>query len=140
MNAPKREPLRGETPADERSVGDLFRELADETGALIRQEVKLATTEMSKKATDAAMQVAWIAVGALFGIVSLLTLLGALVLALGTLMALWQAALLVGIASGITAGALALKGITSLRKLDPMPRQTIQSIRENKSWVQQQVR
>ena len=38
---------------EDRSIGDLFSELANETGTLIRQEVSLAQAEMTKKATDA---------------------------------------------------------------------------------------
>ena len=39
---------------DERSLGDLFGELARDMGVLVRQEVGLATTEMTHKATHAA--------------------------------------------------------------------------------------
>lgn len=132
--------IEGGSPQDERSIGELFRELADETGTLIRQEVKLATTEMTKKATHAALQVALLGVAAVLGAVSMLTLLGALVLVLGTMFALWKAALLVGVVAAIVAIAIAMKGLMALRRLDPVPRQTLESIREDKSWIQQQVR
>lgn len=132
--------IEGGSHQDERSIGELFRELADETGTLIRQEVKLATTEMTKKATHAALQVALLGVAAVLGAVSMLTLLGALVLVLGTMFALWKAALLVGVVAAIVAIAIAMKGLMALRRLDPVPRQTLESIREDKSWIQQQVR
>ena len=37
---------------EERSLGELFSELASETGTLVRQEVALAQAEMTKKATS----------------------------------------------------------------------------------------
>jgi len=140
MSSLQREPLMGASSREERSVGELFTELAEETGTLIRQEVKLATTEMTQKASYAARQIAFMAAGALLGVVSLLALLGALVLALGTVMALWKSALLVGVVVAVIAVAIAMKGLTALRRLDPVPQQTLQTIREDKSWVQQQVR
>ena len=36
---------------EERSLGDLFSELASETSTLVRQEVALAQTELTQKAT-----------------------------------------------------------------------------------------
>ena len=39
---------------DERSLGELFGDLARETSTLVRQEVQLAKTEMSKKRRESA--------------------------------------------------------------------------------------
>ena len=52
---------------DERSIGDLFSELANETGTLIRQEVALAQAEITQKATDAGKNAASIAIGGFVG-------------------------------------------------------------------------
>ena len=51
----------------ERSIAQLFGDLATETGTLFRQEVKLATTEIAQKAADAGKQVAYVATGDLLG-------------------------------------------------------------------------
>ena len=46
--------MNNEVPMkEERSVGDLFAELANETGILIRQEIALAQAEMTAKVTRA---------------------------------------------------------------------------------------
>ena len=42
------------TPAGERPLGELFADLAHQTGALVRQEVRLARAEMSEKVEEAA--------------------------------------------------------------------------------------
>lgn len=125
---------------DDRSVGELFSELVNETGTLVRQEVKLATTEMSEKATYAGKQVAFIAFGALLGVVALLTLIAALVFGLATVIALWTSALIVGIVAALVAAVLAYKGVAGLRDMSLVPKQTVETLREDKQWVEQHVR
>lgn len=124
----------------ERSIGELFGELASETTTLVRQEVKLATIEITQKAAYAGHQAMFIAVGALLGMVGLLALCASLVLGLGTLIPLWISALVVGLVIGGVAYAVTQKGLTALKLMDPTPKHTIQSLQENKLWVQEKVR
>lgn len=125
---------------DDRSIGELFTDLANETGTLIRQEIHLASTEMSQKVTFAGRQVAYIAAGLLLGVVSLLALLGALVFGLATVFALWKSALVVGLVAAVIALAVIWKGVATLRDMKLAPRQTLLSIKEDKQWLQQQAR
>lgn len=115
-------------------------ELAGETTTLVRAEVKLATTEMTQKATDAGKQAAVVAAGSLLGAVSLLILLSALVLGLGTVIPLWASALLVGAVVGVVAFIVIQVGLTALKRVDPTPKQTIKSLQENRQWIQEQIR
>jgi hypothetical protein len=128
------------TATGERSVAELFRELASETGTLVRHEVELAALEMTHKATSAGRQLAFVAAGSLLAVVSLLTLLLALVLGLGTMLALWLAALLVGLVVAVIAFGVTAKGVAGLRSMDLKPKQTIQTIQDNQAWLQGQVR
>jgi hypothetical protein len=127
-------------PREDRSIGELFGELANETTTLVRNEIELAKVEITHKATYAGRQVAFVAGGGLLGVVSLLTLVAALVMGLGTLIALWLSALLVGAVIGAVAYAVAAKGIAGLRKLELTPQHTLHSLQENKSWAQRQIR
>jgi len=120
----------------DRSVADLLGDLARETGTLVRQEVKLATTEMTDKARVAGRQVAVMAGGAICGFVSLLTLVAALVRGIGTAIPLWASALIVGIGLAIVGGGLGVVGLVTLEHLDPRPRQSIREIEETTSWIQ----
>lgn len=131
---------RERSSGEERSVGELFGELADEMSTLVRQEIKLATTEMTQKANHAGKQATFIAIGGLLAVVSLITLAAALVLGLGKVVALWVSALIVGVVLAAIATAFVLKGVRSLQRMELAPRQTIETIKEDKSWVQQQVR
>ena len=49
---------------DDRSLGELFAELAQETSTLVRQEVELARVELSQKAARVGRDVASLVVGA----------------------------------------------------------------------------
>jgi len=140
MNSHVNKPPMASLSPRERSVGELFSELAVETSTLVRQEVKLATTELTQKATYAAKQGAFIAIGSVFGALSLFTLFGALVLGIGTVIPLWASVLLFGILFAAVASGLVIKGVTALRNADLAPKQTLQSIEENKSWILEQIR
>lgn len=134
------EPQAGSPRRDDRTVGELLASLVNETGTLVRQEIKLATTEMSAKASHAGKQAAYILFGALLGAVALLVLIAALVLGLATMIALWKSALLVGVVAAVVAALVAYKGVASLRDMSLVPQQTVESIREDKQWVEEQVR
>jgi len=126
--------------APERSVGELLSDLTNETTTLIRQEFRLATTELTQKATVTARQLAFIAAGALLGTLALLILLQSLVIGLSAYMPLWVSALIVGLVVGAAAGALASKGVTTLRHTDLKPQETMQSIEATKSLVEGQLK
>lgn len=121
-----------------RPLGELFAELAHETGTLVRKEIELAKTEMSVKAATAVQHITLVAIGGVIGLAGALALLAAVILGLGTLIPLWLSALIVGVLVAGLGGALALSGITALKKVDPAPRQTIQTLKENQQWVREQ--
>jgi hypothetical protein len=130
--APRRE--------DERSVGELFTNLANETSTLVRQEVQLASQEMTAKATRAGKQLVYILAGLLVAVVSVLALLFALIFGLATVLELWKSALLVGIVAAAIAIFAVFKGIAALRAMKLLPEQTIRTLKEDKQWLQQQTR
>lgn len=126
-----------DTGAAEPSLGQLFKELAQESSMLIRQEVALAKTEISKSvskaATDAVSLVVWGAVAA----VGALVLVACLVLALGDLLDnYWLSALIVGGLFVIVGGALAMGALKKLKSVSLAPETTIQTLKEDKQWAQ----
>jgi hypothetical protein len=129
---------RADAPAPERSIGELFADLGNETGLLIRQELKLASTELTQKASLAGRQLAFVAAGGLLAMLGVLLLLQALVVGMAAYMPLWVSALIVGVVVSAVAAGLASKGITTLQHSELKPTQTLQSIEANKSIVQGQ--
>lgn len=123
---------------EQRPLGELFGELAQETGTLVRKEVELVKTEMTSKLTTAAKDAALVGAGGAIAHLGGMALLAALILGLGTLIPLWLSALIVGaVVSGI-GGALAMTGVRKLKNIDPVPRVTVQTLKEDKRWLREQ--
>jgi hypothetical protein len=127
------------TPRSERSLGELFSELSREISTLVRQEFHLARTEMGQKASTAGKQVGLIATGGLLAYAGLLGLLAFLVAVLFEAgMALWAATLLVGVVALTIGGVMAWKAMDALRQINLAPQQTIETLKEDKQWAQEQ--
>ena len=123
----------------ERSLGELFSQLSQDASTLFRQEVRLAKIEMSQKATEAGKQVGFIAAGGFIAYAGFLALLAALILGLSEFMAVWLAALIVGLVVAGIGYFLVQKGINDLKNVNPAPEKTIQTIKEDGQWLKQQV-
>lgn len=119
----------------ERSISELFGELATETCTLVRQEVHLAAVELTQKAAYAGRQAALVGAGVFVGLLALQALLAAAVVGLAKVLPLWAAALAVGGVLLFVAGIVATKGISSLDQMNFKPSQTLRSVEDNKSWM-----
>jgi len=124
---------------EERSLGDLFSELASETSTLVRQEVALAQTELTQKAASVGKNVGFLVVGGAVGYAALLAVLAAAVIGLAQFVPAWAAALIVGAAVGIVAFVLVSSALKALQKTDLTPRQTVESLKEDAEWLKNQV-
>jgi len=122
-------------PSHERSVGELFGELATETGTLVHQEIQLASTELTQKAVDAGKRSLRIAAGAALALVALMTLAATCVIALAYLVPLWLSALIIAVIFGAIAYGIAQSGISAMKRGDLRPTETIASLKEDKTWT-----
>ena len=127
------------TPAGERPLGELFADLAHQTGALVRQEVRLARAEMSEKVEEAARNGAFIAAGGTLMLFSLLAFATAIVAVVATFLPLWLAALATGLTVALVGYALMRKGMTGLAHINPAPVETMKTLEENKLWVKNEL-
>jgi len=121
------------------SLGELFGELVTEMTTLIRQELRLATTELSDKAARVGKNVGFLAAGGAVAYAGLLAIIAAVILFLGDYMPMWVSALIVGVVVALIGYLLVQKGITALKNMDLTPRQTIQSLQEDQAWAKEQV-
>jgi hypothetical protein len=130
-----------QTRRDDRSLGELFGELARETGTLVRQELGLATTELTHKATGIGRDLGFLAVGALVTYAGVLGLLAAAVLGLVAAgLDAWLAALLVGAVVAVVGSILVHRGLTALKHTDLTPRRAVETLKEDAQWAKQQVK
>jgi len=127
--------------ADDRSLGQMFADLSRETRTLLQQEIQLAKTELTGKATQMVRGAAFIVAGGLLGYAGLLAIVAAAVLVLIAVgMPPWGAALLGGIVV-IGAGYLLVRaGLSALRPQQLTPRETIETLKENAQWLRSQTK
>jgi len=121
------------------TVGELLGALASDTGALVRQEVQLAATEMTEKAKTAARSAGFIiAGGAMFQVACIAAVVG-LILGLSSTVPMWATALvLVVLFAG--AGALLVRmGRGGLAKLGRESSDTLNSLRAGGTWAKEQI-
>jgi hypothetical protein len=127
---------------DQRSLGELFADLTRQTTTLIRQEVELAKTEMSAKATSVGRNVAFLAVGGAVAYAGFLALLAAAIIALATVADIewWFSALIVGLIAATAGGLLIIRGRDALQREDLTPRRTIETLKEDAEWAKDRTR
>ena len=134
---------------EERSLGDLFSELASETSTLVRQEVALAQTELTQKATKVGTNVGFLVAGGAVGYTALLVILAAVVIGLTQFISYlsgwqlitsaWIAAAVVGLIVGIVAYVLVTNALAKLKEMELTPRQTVETLKEDAEWLKNQV-
>lgn len=124
----------------EKTAAELFANLATESAALFRQEATLVTREMGDKAAVVMRQLLIVAVSLLLGTVSLMTLIASLVIGLSALVPAWASALIVGLAILAVAFGLYRKTTATISNLSPVPERTVRTLKETKSWLQQETR
>ena len=121
---------------DERSLGELFGDLAHDMGALVRQEVQLATTEVTHNLSRAARDVALIAIAGIVAYAGLLAILAALIIGLTVAgLSWWQAALAVGVVVAAIGALVVQRGIAALKHADLAPRETMETVKEDTQWA-----
>jgi hypothetical protein len=125
----------------ERSLGELFSKLSNETSTLIRQEMELARAELTEKGKEAGKG------AGLFGGAGAVALLGAGALTAGIILLLdlaiagWLAAILVGLVYVAVAAVLGLKGRDRIQAATPpVPEQTVDTVKEDVEWAKTRAR
>jgi hypothetical protein len=123
----------------EHSIGELFSELANETGTLVRQEIALAQAEMTQKVTRAGKNAALLGAGIAVGYGAFIVLLACLVAALSYLMPVWLAALVVSLIVGAVSFFMINSTLTALKQSDLAPRETVDTLKEDAQWLKRQM-
>ncbi len=125
---------------DDRSLSDLFAELAHETSTLVRQEVQLAGSEMSQRASQLGKPAAALAVAGAVAYAGFLALVVGVILLLGEAgLPWWLAAVLVGLALAGAGYLLVQRARADLKQADLMPRRTIETLKEDGAWAKEQI-
>jgi uncharacterized membrane protein YqjE len=125
-------PGERESDQSDRPIGDLIKQLSEQTSTLVRKELELARAEMTQKGKAAGLGAGMFGGAGLFGLLALGALTACFILALAEAMDGWLAALIVTLAYGAIAGILALTGRRKVREATPpVPTQAKESVRQD---------
>ena len=133
-------PPPGRVQTTEPSLGELFKELAQDSTVLIKQEISLAKMEMRENFRSLGKDMVKLAIGGGLLLVGVLALTAFLIAALGDMLDnYWLSALIVGLLYTVIGGVLLMRGKEGLQHDDLRPEQTIQSLQADKRWAQAEV-
>jgi hypothetical protein len=125
----------------ERSIGELLKQLSEETTRLVHQELELAKAELTEKGRQAGAGAGLFGAAGAIGLLAAAALTACFILALDAVMPAWLAALLVAMVYGAIAAVLALRGRDRVRQATPLvPEQTIETVKEDIQWAKTQTR
>jgi uncharacterized membrane protein YqjE len=125
----------------ERSTGDLVKLLSEQVSVLVRDELKLAQVEMSRKGKQAGVGAGMLGGGGLIALYGVGSLIACAIIAISGVISAWLAALIVGAALLAVAGVAALLGKTSLQKsAPPVPKQAVAGIKTDVDVIKERAR
>jgi hypothetical protein len=119
----------------ETSIGDIIGNISNDLSQLFRQEVALAKAEIQQEATKAGKAAGMLGGAAFAGYLSVILLSFALVFALGSVMPDGWAALIVAAIWAAIGAVLFVNGRKKIKTVDPVPRRTAETLKEDAQWL-----
>jgi hypothetical protein len=120
----------------ERPIGELMKELANETTTLLRQELELAKAEVREKGRKAVPGFGLWGAAGVVAFVGLGALTAFFILALDGALPNWLAALIVALVYSGIAALLYYRGKEHVAEAgSPVPEQTVETLKEDVEWA-----
>jgi uncharacterized membrane protein YqjE len=130
--------LTSQIPADARLM-DLVGRMSSDVTHIVRAELELAKVEIKDEVARTALGAGLLSGTALAGYFVLLMLSFAAAFGLAEIMAAGWAFLIVGLFYGVVAGTLFVLGRKKLATVTLVPKKTVQTLREDLSWLKQRM-
>jgi hypothetical protein len=136
----ERERAAANRPADDTSVTDLISGLVNDAQQLVRREIDLAKREVTIELDKVKQGAVALGIGAGVAIIGALLLAHMLVYLVQDLtgLSLWVSYLIVGAVFAIGGGLMLMQGLKRMKEVDPVPRETIESVRKDVQWIKEQ--
>jgi hypothetical protein len=131
-------PYDADPPTTDDSLGSLVSHLTNDLGRLTRQELALAKAELRDEAKKAGKGAGLLGGAAVAGWMVAIFLSLTAMWALGEVMHLAWAALIVTAVWAVVAAVMAMSGRKELQEVNPKPDQTIESVKEDAKWLKTQ--
>jgi hypothetical protein len=133
-------PAEAGADADDRSLGELFGALTADFSQLVRQEVQLAKSELKEEASKAGRAAGQLTGAAVAAHLCLLLASLAVAWAIGEAIPVWAGLAIVAAVLGVVAYALYSRGRHVVAQIEPLPDQTIETLKEDAQWAKAQPR
>lgn len=125
----------------ERSTAELVKLAAEQASVLVRDELKLARLEMTRKGKQAGTGAGLLGGGGLIALYGVGCLIACVIIAISGAVAAWLAALIVGAALLAVAAIAALTGKGRLQRgTPPVPSETVSSIKTDVQRIKERAR
>jgi uncharacterized membrane protein YqjE len=128
------------TDRDDQTLGQLVNEVMRDVSELMRKEVELAKLELREEAAKASKAGAKLGAAAAAGYLALLLASFALAWGLAWAIGPGWGFLIVAVLYAIVAVVLFINGRKQFRTISPMPRQTVETLKEDASWAREQTK
>ena len=127
--------------AQDRSAGELVKLMSEQLPVLVRDQLKVAQLEMTRKAKRAGAGAGMLGGSGLAALYGVGCLLACVVIALSGVLAVWLAALIVGAALLAAAAVAALVGKSRLQKATPaVPEEAVESLKADVEEIKERAR
>ncbi|OPY66854.1 MAG: hypothetical protein A4E57_02598 [Syntrophorhabdaceae bacterium PtaU1.Bin034] len=122
----------------EMSVAELLRRIPEEAKLLIRSQAMLLKSEIDMKIGQSVKYSIFLLAGVIIAWLGIMAAVATVIVVIGLFIPLWASALVVTLVLLIGGGILALAGLGKLRKMEWVPRRTVETVKENIQWLQKQ--
>ncbi len=130
--------LGGEPTTADKPLGQLLGEVVSEMGTLVRQEIALAKVETKEELTQVGKAAGTAGAAAVAAHMALLFLSLALAWVLSQAINRAAAFAIVGVLYAAAAGLLVLTAKKQAQSINPVPEQTIETLKEDVQWAKAQ--
>ena len=126
---------------DDQQIGDLVKQLSEQTSSLVRKELQLAQLEMTEKGKRAVIGAGLLGGASVVALYGVGAVIAAVILLLATAVAAWLSALIVAVVLLAAGGIAALIGKKKVQQaVPPQPEQAIQSTKRDVDHVKGKAR
>jgi Putative Actinobacterial Holin-X, holin superfamily III len=131
----------GDDAAQEQSTGELVKQMTEQVSTLVRDELKLAQVEMTRKGKQAGLGAGLLGGGGLIALYGVGCLIACAILGLTHVVQPWLAALIVGAALLAIAGVAALMGKGRIQQATPpVPTEAAASVKTDVEEIKERAR
>lgn len=130
------EGVSGADISDNRSFGEIIQDVLRDVQRIVQAEIRLGRAEISEKVQQVKNASVFLGGAAVCGALGAACLVTTCIAALALVMPLWLAALLMGILLCSIAAAAFIVGRTRIEQVDPVPHDTVQSVKDTLEWAE----